>query len=164
MDYRDGLAGAMNGLVVIFVQTGRNTEAIDMCRQVLPIRRRLVEDFPSVPLQRGELAKCLGNLAVSLIRSRQRLNEAETSIRESTAIFEAIVRDYPDLPESRLHLALGLDFLTVFLDRPDRRVEAAAVTQKAMDTVEPLVARTSRGSRVRQIGSRTQPLDEPRPW
>jgi tetratricopeptide (TPR) repeat protein len=54
-----------------------------------------------------ELAKCLGNLAVSLSHSRQLPHEAEAYIRESIGIFEAIVRDYPDLPENRLQNVTG---------------------------------------------------------
>ncbi len=101
IDYRDELALAMNSLVALYHQTGRS-EASDVCRSILPIRRKLVEDFPSVPALRAELAKCLSNLSVLLNFAANPPQAVEQPISESIHLLESLVRDHPDLAENRI--------------------------------------------------------------
>ncbi len=113
-------------------------EAEVLFGRALPIRRKLVADFPRVPDYRKRLAEDLDHLA-SVLRNSGKPREAEPFRREAVAALEHLVRDHPDRPEYRAALGQGLTNLGVLLIGTNKPAEAEGALHRAMEALEPLI-------------------------
>jgi Flp pilus assembly protein TadD len=98
--YRQSLGEATNSLAIFLATRGRAGEAEPYFREVIPIRRRLAADDPTVVLYAMSLASALMNHGASLY-STGRPAEAEPEYRESAALYRRLISAAPEVTRYR---------------------------------------------------------------
>src|SRR5262249_49156089 len=106
--------------------------AIDLCR-------RLVADFPDIPVYRKKLQFACNNLAMLLKRTARPV-EAEAFYRQATDTAEALMKESPGIPDYRADLVRNLGNFGNFLQEVGQGKEAEATLRRAVGLAGRLVA------------------------
>ena len=138
-EYRQALAGVLNNLGNLFVDTGRPKEAEDAHAEALAIRKQLAADFPTGRNIRRALAMSHNNLGW-IYQTSGRLPEAEAAFRDAVALQRQQLAEHPHQPEFRLELAKYLFSLGKVLRDTARPKEAEAAHAEAVAIFRQLVA------------------------
>ncbi len=134
--FQSELALGLEGQVVFLLATGRAAKALDMAREVLAIRQRL--------LARGDLgntyvryvARAHSNLA-RVLYALGHLG-AEQSYREAIGLMEKAMKESPDTPFFRSTLADALAGLASILKDPSRQEEVEQLRRHVIGIAESL--------------------------
>ncbi len=98
------LSDAYIGLAMLQSQQKELERAVASCRQVVTLRRRLVETYPAAPKYRYWLSTAEYQLGVFLGQARQRAEAAEAYARAAD-IQDKLVADQPEVVANRVALA-----------------------------------------------------------
>ena len=97
-----------------------------------PSPKRLVIDFPAVPMYRLHLVSSHHRLGHFLARLGQQ-TEAEKQFRQARTLNEKLVGDFPAVPKYRQELAMNYTDLGVLLWRLGKRGGGAAASPSLDD-------------------------------
>jgi tetratricopeptide (TPR) repeat protein len=77
--------------------------ALDDCRRAVDIRRKLVEEFPNLPVQKEYLAASLNHLGNALRRADRRA-DARAAYTEARGLYQTLVAAYPGVVSNEAEL------------------------------------------------------------
>jgi tetratricopeptide (TPR) repeat protein len=118
---------------------GPRAQAEPACGRAIDLLEKLVEEFPTVPEYRQELADTLHKMGTALA-SAGRNPEREKVHRRALALQEKLVADFPAVPEYRRELGRGYWFLGRLLSSIRQRAEQENAYRSAMIIQNGLVA------------------------
>ena len=122
-DYQDAVADTLNNLSVVAKERGDGKAAESLVRRVLQMRRLIAAHDPEHRSARVDLARCLQNLAVTMLKGR-RWAESEEAYREAIGISRELLAELPRNPDIRkLYRAQNVG-LTQVLNEQGQYIEA----------------------------------------
>jgi serine/threonine protein kinase/tetratricopeptide (TPR) repeat protein len=130
-----GQAGALGGHGGV----GRSADAVAAFRAALAIGQQLVNDFPSTPDFRSDLAKSQTILASLLGSGMGKYVEAEAEVRVALKEQQRLVDEHPNVPDYRNELARCHNYLGTFLLDQGKRAEGEAEFRIALKEQQRLV-------------------------
>jgi serine/threonine protein kinase len=129
----DHLAGAHLDLGFALEATGRLREAEEHLGQALQIRKRLAEDFPTVPDHQYRLAMSFYNLAHVLNPNHARRPEAQRLYGQARDILKKLVKDFPDEPDYHAILGSTLCNLSCSFMKSSEQTDRRRLLEEAVD-------------------------------
>jgi serine/threonine protein kinase/tetratricopeptide (TPR) repeat protein len=148
--YRRSLAGTQINLALLLEALEKRDEAEARYRQAIAIQEKLTDEFPTVPVYRHELAGCYNNLG-NLLSALGKGPEAEAALRQAIAIQEKLAAEFPGV--SAYAVRLGGGYCNFGRRVRDGGQPEAALDwyQKAIATLEPVVAKERRLANAREF-------------
>jgi serine/threonine protein kinase len=141
VDHRVGLALALEGQGMLFLDTGRLAEARQAIDESLRVRQQLVAARRSMP---GHMERYLGRSYTNQGRvhaAAGRANDAEQSYNAAIALLGPLVEKYPLFPFHRQELVRALAGRAEILTQTGRQQEAVGVRRKVVEQCEMLKAK-----------------------
>src|SRR5262249_11379811 len=129
---RDQLARTHLNLGAVLGASGQLREAEEQSGQALEIRKRLVEDFPTVPGYQYRLAMTYYNLAGNLRGNHARHPEAEKCLCQARDLQRRLVKDFPDEPDYHAALGSTLNNLATLMKGRGQLAESRPVLEEAI--------------------------------
>jgi serine/threonine protein kinase len=150
---RYGAARALANVGRIRARLDPSPEGVDIQRQAVAQFERLAADFPSQPRYQREFILAQREVGKALERINRR-DEAAAAFSTAVAGAERLIADHPNVPEYQGDQALNYFYLGQLGTRTPQ--EAIAAFRKAIDLLEPLVARFGEVQDYRETMARTQ--------
>jgi eukaryotic-like serine/threonine-protein kinase len=147
--YHADLALSRNNYGNLLKTLGKRDEAEAEFRAAVALQEKLAADHPGVPQYRQELATSHHNLGV-LLAGAGRRSEAEAEYRTALAVREKLAADHPDVPQYRLELVPSYNTLALLLRDGGDPQAALGWLDRAVETLNPLVAQAPRAVTQRQ--------------
>jgi WD40 repeat protein/tetratricopeptide (TPR) repeat protein len=136
--YRSELAASRNNLASLLLDSGRQPEAAQLCRETIAVWARLPAGLPDLPDDRWGLGTAF-HLLGNCLRTTQP-EEAEKACRQAMAVRQKLVADFPTNADYRNALAATRYGLAVVLQDTGRLPEAAKLCREAIAGWEKLAA------------------------
>ncbi len=161
--YKHRLAQSQTARGVALWKLGKHDDAGDAYREALPILQTLVADFRSQSVYRQELANVFNNLALAL-EDQGQLEDSAAATRQAITLREQLVKENPLVLDYAVSLGGSYGNLGHLLRDQGRPADSLEWYDKAVDTLEPALAREDRHGTTRQYlrniySGRAQSLD-----
>jgi serine/threonine protein kinase/tetratricopeptide (TPR) repeat protein len=141
--YRVELAECHINLSGVLDDLNKHEDAEEPLRQAVAILEQLADEFPTVPHYRRRLAAGHNNLG-NLMKYLGKRGAAEAALRRALGIFEKLAADFPTVSAHAIELGGGYCNIGIWVRDGGQPETALNWYQKAIATLEPVVAKEPR--------------------
>jgi tetratricopeptide (TPR) repeat protein/tRNA A-37 threonylcarbamoyl transferase component Bud32 len=146
--YQAELALDLEGQGLFFLRTGRHRQAVELVRQALAIRQKLLPPGRMKGISAHYVGRNYAYLARALAAAGQ-AREAEQAYREGEKVLEQLLKEYPEMVLSRAALVETLGLLADHLKDSSRPQEVEEIRRRVIGHCEILKANAPEDSQYR---------------
>jgi serine/threonine protein kinase/tetratricopeptide (TPR) repeat protein len=144
---RHGLATVQQRLGAVYAERGQSLKAEAMLNAAASTYQALVGDYPDAPEYQHSLGSVYRALGGVYINNLRQADKAEAALQQARQIFEKLAQDHPDTLEFVFDVGTCHANLAVAAEFAGQFEVALSQGQRAIDILEPVLARGYRRAR-----------------